>query len=287
MSSRKVAVAYIPVLHKGYVDFVASFSKKGVTELYLISDGILASHKELDYINRKDRIRALPHEMMKQQLSLIAPVPVFSLTTETILQLRDERATLLMPREDINIFLAETYFGGHPIEYENVFLRWNKSNLGEEKEPQTEHVSLSVFEREVLLRMQTEGARSTDWWRQVGAALVRGGEVLAISHNEHLPEEELPNIFGDARSLFKKGVNVNYVTTAHAEASAIAESARLGKTTEGATLFTTDFPCPYCARVIAKAGIKKLYYLKGYAILGGDDFFKEMGIEAIKVDLES
>ena len=283
--NKKVAVIYIPVLHKGYVDFIESLPVLGVTELYLIGDDILTSHEELDYINRKDRIRALSHEVMKQHIALVTPLPIFSLTIGSMIALQQERVSLIMPREDINVFLGETYFGGRHIEYQNVFLRYNRENLGEEKTPDTEKISLSDFQKTTMSIVVEEAEKSADWWRQVGAVIVRNSEVIAVAHNEHMPEKELPNIFGDTRALFKKGVNINYVTTAHAEAAAIADCAKRGVSSGGTELFTTDFPCPYCARVIAKAGIKKIYYLKGYAVLGGDDFFKEMGIETVKVDI--
>ena len=108
-----------------------------------------------------------------------------------------------------------------------------------------------------------------------------------MTYNEHMPEAQLPNILGDARSLFKRGIHVNYVTSAHAEGAAIAGAARRGISTEGAELYVTDFPCPYCARIIAKSGVKKLYFLKGYAVLDGDDFLKEEGIEVIRVELQA
>ena len=98
-----------------------------------------------------------------------------------------------------------------------------------------------------------------------------------------MPEPELPNIEGDARGLYKKGINVNYVTSAHAELNAIGQAARSGISTEGAELYVTDFPCPYCARLIAKTGIKKLYFLAGYAVIDGDEFLKEEGVEIIHV----
>jgi len=285
MKNREVCVVYIPVLHMGYLSFIEELEKKGVEALYLVSDDILGSHEELDYIHRKDTLRALPHEVMKGLLKQITTIPIFSLTMKSIMELQHERISLVMPREDINVFIGEMYFGGHSITYENVFLRFNRENVGEEKTPDTEKIALSDFQKTAIHMALTESEKSTDWWRQVGAVLVQNREVIAIAHNEHMPEKELPNIFGDTRALFKKGTNINYVTTAHAEASAVADCARQGVSAGGAELFTTDFPCPYCARVIAKAGIKKIYYLKGYAVLGGDDFFKEMGIETVKVDI--
>ena len=130
-----------------------------------------------------------------------------------------------------------------------------------------------------------EATKSADWWRSVGVALVKDGEVIALAHNEHMPHEQLPNIFSDTRALFKKGININYATTAHAEVGVIAVAAKQGTSTEGAELFLTDFPCPYCARLIVKAGIKKIYFLKGYAVLEGDEFLKGEGVEVVQVGL--
>ncbi len=133
--------------------------------------------------------------------------------------------------------------------------------------------------------MVQESEKAVDWWRQVGAALVKNGKVLYVTHNEHKPEKEMPNILGDTRALFKRGVNIEYVTSAHAEVVAIAEAAKRGIATEGAELYVTDFPCPYCARLVASAGIKKLYFMKGYAVLKGDEYLKEAGVELIHVSL--
>lgn len=286
MSNTKVAIAYIPVLHKGYLAFVESLTREGVEAVYLVSDEILASHEELDYINRKDRLRAVDHEVMKTLLAQTTSIPVKSLTIAEVFALHEARASLVVPKEDISTHIIETYFGGHTVEYKNVFLRRNRENVGEENEPETPEVSLTDFEKEIMGKVIVEAEKSADWWRQVGAALVQDGKLITIAHNEHMPEKELPNIIGDTRALFKKGINVNYVTSAHAEVGVIGEAARKGVSTEGASLFVTDFPCPYCARLIAKSGIKKIYFMEGYAVLGGDVFFKDMGIEMVKVTLE-
>jgi dCMP deaminase len=287
MSKQKIGVAYIPVLHRGYVDFVRSLENDGVSKLHIIGDDILTSHEELDYINRKDRLRALTNDEMLRVLPSLTSIPIAPLTLGTILQIEREGTSVLMPREDINEFIADTYFGGYPIEYRNVFLRRHKDNLDNEKEAQGVAVtSLPQFEQSVVGAILVEAEKSADWWRQVGAALVKDGELIALAHNEHMPEKELPNILGDSRALFKKGINVGYVTSAHAEVGAIGEAARKGISTEGAELFVTDFPCPYCTRLIAKSGIKKIYFMEGYGVLGGEAFFKDMGIETVKIHRE-
>lgn len=284
MSSVRVAVAYIPVLHRGYVNYIHELVTLGVTHLYLVSDDILASHEELDYIHRKDRIRAVDHEEMKKAVAAVTSLQVDSLNLKTIFDIHEMRALIHVPREDINQFITETYFGGHQVQTHDVFLRRHQDNTDTEKEAVgVSLASLSEFQKSTCGSIIQEAQKSTDWWRQVGAALVKDGTLIAIAHNEHMPEKELPNIIGDSRALFKKGVNVEYVTSAHAEAAAIGEAARKGISIEGAELFVTDFPCPYCARLIAKSGIQKIYFIHGYAVLGGEDFFKDMGIETVRI----
>ncbi len=281
-----VAIAYIPVLHQGYVQYLNALSRPGVTDLYLVSDDILASHEELDYIHRKDRLRAVGHNDMKQALGACTSLCIHSLDLRTVFDIHEMRATIHAPDEDINHFIIETYFGGHQVVFQNVFLRRHQDNTDTEKIAEGVSVeSLDDFQKSALGAAMQESHKSADWWRQVGAALVKNGVLIAVGHNEHMPEKELPNIIGDSRSLFKKGVNVDYVTSVHAEAAVIGEAARRGVEIGGAELFVTDFPCPYCARLIAKSGIKKIYFIRGYAVLGGEEFFKDMGIETVHVPL--
>lgn len=280
--SKKVAVAYIPVLHKGYLDFLAQLEAERVAELWLIGDSILNAHEKLDYINRKDRLRAVPVRQMQQILQTLSKVTVQVLEIDSVGALTVE--IIITPQEDIGRVVVEKYFADKQIEFRNVFLRRNLDNVGEDKEPEVPVITLNEFEQTVWNAVLSEAQKSADWWRQVGAALVKDGEVLFVTHNEHLPEEQLSNIEGDARGLFKKGININYVTAAHAEVVAIAEAAKRGIATQGAELYVTDFPCPYCARLIAKSGIKKVYFRLGYAVLDGDDFLKEEGVEVVKVE---
>lgn len=282
MGKKKVGILYMPVLHKGYLDFIQDLAKEGVEQMYLVADDVLESHEELDYIHRKDRLRALPHSTMFTLLSKTIELPVVSATKDVLYELSD--VDVCMPREDINEFVAQEYLGDCTVVYKNVFLRWNKSNAEEEKDAHSE-TELSEFQKTVVSKVLEEATKSSDWWRQVSAALVKDGALIALAHNEHMPEKELPNIFGDTRALYKKGVHIERVTSAHAEVGVIGEAARKGVVTEGAELYVTDFPCPYCARLIVKAGISKVYYLKGYGVLDGENFLKEKGIETVKVSI--
>ena len=280
-----IAICHISVIHKGYLDFVRTCEGKGVTKLFIVDLQFLAPFEEFDYLVRKNSLHALSANDIKQALEQYTTIPVVILDDNTIAEVVAGSDGILMPKEDISTFLADKYFVGRDLAFINVFLRWNRENLGETKEPDVMVSDLPEFITTVFHQVLEEATKSADWWRTVGAALVKNGEVIALAHNDHMPFEQLPNVFGDARSLFKKGININYGTAAHAEVGVIAEAARKGISPEGAELFLTDFPCPYCARLIAKAGVKKIYFLKGYAVLEGDEFLKGEGVELIQVGL--
>ncbi|MCU0678816.1 MAG: deaminase [Candidatus Pacebacteria bacterium] len=280
-----IAICHIPVIHKGYLDFVRTCETNVVSALYLVDLEWLRPFEEFDYLVRKNSLHALTAIEIKAALEQYTGIPVVILSDENLATVVDSTDSILMPKEDISTFLAEKYLAGRDIQYENVFLRWNRENLGETKEPDVKASDLPEFVTTVFHQVLEEATKSADWWRSVGAAAVKDGKLVALAHNEHMPHEQLPNIFSDSRSLFKKGININYVTTAHAEIGVIAQMAHQGISPEGAELFVTDFPCPYCARLIAKAGIKKIYFLKGYAVLEGDEFLKGEGVELIQVGL--
>lgn len=50
----------------------------------------------------------------------------------------------------------------------------------------------------------------------------------------------------------------------HAEMNAITDSARLGKSVSGSTLFCTTFPCHMCAKHIVSSGITRVVFLEPY-----------------------
>lgn len=280
-----IAVCHIPIIHKGYLNFIRTCEERGVSKLFLVDLQFLAPVEEFDYLVRKNSLHALATTEIKQALEQYTKIPVVILNDSNLAELQEGTEAVLMPKEDISTFIAEQYLAGREVIYENVFLRWNRENLGETKEPDVELCDLPAFATTVFNQVLEEATKSADWWRTVGAALVKDGKVIALAHNEHMPAEQLPNIFSDSRSLFKKGININYVTTSHAEVGVIAEAAKKGISSEGAELFLTDFPCPYCARLVVKAGIKKIYFLKGYAVLEGDEFLKGEGVELVQVKL--
>jgi len=72
---------------------------------------------------------------------------------------------------------------------------------------------------------------------------------------------------GDKRE-FLKGARVmnllEFGRCVHAEMAAITSAARLGVPINGATLYTTTFPCHMCARHIVSSGIARVVYVEPY-----------------------
>jgi len=60
------------------------------------------------------------------------------------------------------------------------------------------------------------------------------------------------------------GKDAEKVCSIHAEVNAIAKAARQGIKIDGATMFTTSFPCLICIRAIIAAGIKKVIYMNDF-----------------------
>ena len=47
-------------------------------------------------------------------------------------------------------------------------------------------------------------------------------------------------------------------------------------------LYVTDFPCPPCAKLIAAAGVVRLYFRTGYAVLDGEQVLEAAGVEVLR-----
>jgi deoxycytidylate deaminase len=57
---------------------------------------------------------------------------------------------------------------------------------------------------------------------------------------------------------------VEFGRVIHAEMAALTDAARRGVSTQGATLYTTTFPCHNCARHIVSAGVSRVVYVEPY-----------------------
>ncbi len=272
-------LAYVPVLHEGYRRFLLAHGTG--LPLYLIGPELYAESRPL----AKD-IRALGAE---QAASAIAAWDICSRVTVLDVQgaetLAEQSPALIAPAEDVSYQVIERWFSRCEVRYDTVFLRWDKTRtaalLRAEAPPAREDEDPELAE--LAAAAEREAAGSIDFWRRVGAAIRFLDGTISAAANQHLPHPLSAYAAGDPRANFYKGVALELSTAHHAEARLIATAAREGRATAGASMYVTDFPCPPCAKLIAAAGIERVYFRTGYAVLDGQDVLREAGVEILQV----
>ena len=182
--------------------------------------------------------------------------------------------------------LSEKYLKKASVFYDPIFLRWDKHKSMEQKPIEADQkISSEEFDKNAIRETLKASERASDWWRRVGAAIVKNKKIIIIAHNRHLPSPHSPYANGDPRNNFHKGVNIELSTAIHAEADLISQAAKKGIPLKGSSMYVSVFPCPPCAKLVARSGISKLYYGGGYGVLDGEDILKASGVEIIYVDL--
>jgi dCMP deaminase len=193
----------------------------------------------------------------------------------------------VLPDEEVMRDIADRYElgAGRSLVFDRTFLRWDR-DWATAKVPVNFDGEITAAElpRELLGRARGLAGRSSDWWRQVGAVAARAGQVLGAAWNHHLPTEYAPYLNGDPRDAFERGIRADLSTAIHAEAALIAGAARDGTSLAGADLYTTTFPCPACARLIAEAGFARCFFAGQYSVLDGEQTLRARGISLIWVD---
>ncbi|KKW28222.1 MAG: hypothetical protein UY72_C0080G0010 [Candidatus Uhrbacteria bacterium GW2011_GWD2_52_7] len=264
-------VAYIPVLHQGYLELFRRYDEVGI-----LGPDVLAQFTSVT----RD-LRAVDPFRMKsaiEGLGLVTSVRV--LTLDDLLELRNRE--LVMPDDDISHHLAETH--QLHVQFASLFLRWDKMAATAFKTPASNRsISHEACDLEIMALAKDESRHSADWWRQIGAVIVKDGAIIAKGHNHHLPTDFHLAHNGDPRSNFNAGEHIDLSTAMHGEAGLIARCAKDGIALNGASIFVTTFPCPNCARLIVSSGITRVYYTQGYSLLDAEQLFAACNVETIFV----
>lgn len=275
----EAAVAYIPVLHEGYRRFVCAHAAH--RPLFVVGSELFADYRPL----AKD-IRRLDPALAAKAIGawgICSEVSVLDRAGAERLQAKSP--TLTLPAEDVSYQIVERFFSRCDVRYDSVFLRWDKTRTAQMLRPRA---PLAAPDDPLLAELAAAATRlaasSIDWWRQVGAAMRLGDGTVLTAGNEHHPHRLSAYAAGDPRANFFKGVRLELTTAMHAEAQLIAHAAHEGMSTVGAAVYVTDFPCPPCAKLLAAAGIAKLYFRDGYALLDGQDVLEAAGVEVVEVD---
>lgn len=278
----------MPVLHKGYLDL---FDRVKPEVIALLTEEVLRDLPEgLSYIAKKDSIRAVPSKEMWVAVSSLfssQEVTVMRATVADISSLGGNSHQILMPDEDVSLSVAEKYFGVGRVTFVTPpsRLRYHRNNVEEKKLLVPDRrLPLSNLDREMMAIVGKASERSPDWWRQVGGVLVTPDGRSIVAYNEHQPHEQIAATLGDPRSIFKSGVRTDLSNAEHVERIVIGEAARQKIGTDNSILYLTTFPCLPCAHLMARAGVKRLFYRDpSYGLLDADEFLRGKEIELIEV----
>lgn len=265
---------YLPVLHQGYIEMFKRCAPE-IHGAYVFGKELV---EQLQYRGRE--IRALEPEVACQVLQSLKFFPVTGILSPEQAS-RFNQYRIVMPCEGMSHRFAEKYLPSAKIQFDTAFLRWDETNVFSQKPVNISRTSENSFDREMMERAVEKRRESSDWWRQVGALVVRDGKPVFGCSNQHLPTEHTPYIHGDPRDAIEAGKHSELCSAIHAEQAMIVEAARMFL--EGSDVYVTTFPCPVCAKLLAHAGIRRLFFRSGHAALDGQTIMESHGVEIIHV----
>lgn len=121
--------------------------------------------------------------------------------------------------------------------------------------------------------------------RKIGAVIVQNKRIIATGYNG--APAGIRTCVERGECMRKKlgipsGTRQEMCYATHAEQNAIIQVARLGISTEGATLYCTHQPCNMCAKMIVNAGITRVVYEQGYPDQFAVEILTEGGVQLEK-----
>ena len=122
--------------------------------------------------------------------------------------------------------------------------------------------------------------RSTCSRKHVGAVIVRDKTILSTGYNGSI--RGMPHCDEVGHMM----ENDHCVATIHAESNAVLQAAKNGVMIDKAEVFITASPCWPCFKMLANAGIKKIYYGEFYRDERIFDVAKKIGIEMVHIKVD-
>ncbi len=123
-------------------------------------------------------------------------------------------------------------------------------------------------------------SRSTCDRKHVGSVIVKDKTILSTGYNGSI--RGMPHC-DEVGHMMENG---HCVATIHAEANAVLQAAKNGVMIDKAEVYITASPCWPCFKMLANAGIKKIYYGEFYRDERIFDVAKKLGIELVHIKVD-
>lgn len=128
--------------------------------------------------------------------------------------------------------------------------------------------------------------RSNCMKRAVGSVIVLNNRVLSIGYNG--TPVNITNCYEKGcercNQNYPQGKGLDKCFCLHGEESAILEIG--AKNAKGSTLYSTLFPCLWCAKMIIQCQIKRIVFVQYFNSEGSSKILKQSGIEMMKLEYE-
>src|SRR3989344_4059639 len=180
----KYLILYIPVIHRGYLDFFKKIRDR-ISHTYIIDEPFL--NKIYDF---KPDIAALDTGTVKNLLEQIGFKNVSILPESKIKQLKNKE--IILVDDEISRNLFKKYLKEENVEWQSVFLRWDKGKVLAQQNLKGIPVSKNNFDVIMMKEAYQESKKSSEWWRHIGAVLVKNKKVILRGHNKDLPSDHTP-----------------------------------------------------------------------------------------------
>lgn len=187
--------------------------------------------------------------------------------------------------ESVSRKVVAKYFPDAEVIFDTTFLRYDEDNVKSIQPVNFDRKSDDPFDLQMMALAYNEAEESSDWFRHVGTVLVKEGRVVAVNHNQPVPSEHMPYVFGNPRDFIEAGMLSHFSDALHSEDGVFAEALRRGISTAGAHAYVSVFPCPRCSKLIAYSGITKCFFGSGHASLDGERDLKSKGVELVYVPI--
>lgn len=115
--------------------------------------------------------------------------------------------------------------------------------------------------------------------KSVGTIIVKDKTILSTGYNGSV--RGMPHC-DEIGHIMENG---HCIATIHAEANAILQAAKNGVSIDGAEIYITASPCWNCFKMMANAGINKIYYGKFYKDERIFDTAEKLGIELVHLKI--
>lgn len=270
-------IAYVPVIHGGYKEL---FERWKGADIYLIDTNLATKYTD---VRAKIEIRALDVQDVARYIWNAMPPPNLNILISEKHLRKLQYDTIVMANDEVCRRIARAQLPHKHVQFDDIFLRWDSTHVFSKNEIHYDRISRLKTDRLRIQKAEEEAKKTSDWWRAVGALIIKKSRVMLSAYNRHVPSEYIPYIFGDPRDIIKAGEQSEYASAMHAEQVLIALAAEQGISLKGTDIYLTTFPCPLCAKLVAFSGIRRCFVKGGHASLDGENVLRARGVEIILV----